>query len=120
MTTCGKRAPGVLRSLTGICSKAGHSKIISGARRTVIATFLAMHKFHGPAQRRFYQFAQGDHGAPKRKSVTPVTAFSVGLHLLWVGRSSTGGPHAKAPNSCIGPSGCFLSWRDGWIYARPA
>src|SRR4029453_17511200 len=38
-----------------------------------------------PAQRRFYQSAQGDQGAPKRKSVTPVTAFSLGLHLLWVG-----------------------------------
>jgi hypothetical protein len=29
-----------------------------------------------------YQSAQGDHGALKRKSVTPVTAFSPSLHLL--------------------------------------
>ena len=33
----GKRAPGAFRSLNGICSKAGRIKIISGARRTVIA-----------------------------------------------------------------------------------
>jgi hypothetical protein len=35
--TAGKRAPGVPRSLRQICSKAGRSKSISSARRTVIA-----------------------------------------------------------------------------------
>src|SRR5262249_4004169 len=35
--TAGKRAPGVPRSLRQVCSKAGRSKSISGARRSVIA-----------------------------------------------------------------------------------
>jgi hypothetical protein len=64
MSTCGKRAPGVLRSLNGICSKAGHSKIISGARRTVIATFLAMHKFHGPRRTCWLRDLAGLQNAP--------------------------------------------------------
>jgi hypothetical protein len=116
----GKRAPGAVRSLNRICSKAGRIKIISGVRRTVIATFLAMHKFQGPRTATFLPICAGRPRSAKTKKCDPSHTLFAGPATNVGGGSSTGGPHATAPNSCINPSGCFLSWHDRWIYARPA
>jgi hypothetical protein len=71
VTTCGKRAPGVLRSLNGICSKAGHSKIISGARRTVIATFFATHQVPWPRKATFIRSTNLRPRSAKTKKCDP-------------------------------------------------
>jgi hypothetical protein len=73
-----------------------------------------------PAQRRFYQSAQGDHGAPKRKSVTPVTAFSLGLHLLWVGRSSKEAHMQRPLTFALVLAGVFfLGMIVGYTHVQP-
>src|SRR4029453_1655485 len=93
----GKRPPGVLRSLNGICSKAGHSKIISDARRTVIATFLAMHKFQGPRTATFLPICAGRPRSAKTKKCDPRPSLFAGPAPI------IGGEEFDRRPTCNGP-----------------